>query len=83
VPVVRMRSEARRGTLGAIASKTKPTSKPKTKGMKLAEALLLRADWVATMEVKKLQRQLDDLAKTLRELNGAIQETNWKVEIAG
>ena len=39
--------------------------------------------WVATMDVKKLQRQLDDLAKNLRELNGLIQQTNWRVEIDG
>lgn len=39
--------------------------------------------WVATLDVKKLQRQLDDLAKNLRELNAAIQETNWKVEMGG
>ena len=35
--------------------------------------------WVATMEVKKLQKQLDDLGKNIRELNTAIQEANWKV----
>jgi hypothetical protein len=35
--------------------------------------------WIATMEVKKLQKQSDDLAKSIRELNAAIQETNWKV----
>ncbi|HEY8078692.1 MAG TPA: DIP1984 family protein, partial [Labilithrix sp.] len=35
--------------------------------------------WLATMEVKKLQQQSDDIAKSIRELNAAIQETNWKV----
>jgi hypothetical protein len=35
--------------------------------------------WVATMEVRKLQKQLDDLGKNIRELNAAIQEANWKV----
>ena len=35
--------------------------------------------WVAAMQVTKLQKQSDDLAKNLRELNAAIQETNWKV----
>lgn len=37
--------------------------------------------WVATVDVAKLQKQSDDLAKQLRELNGEIQETNWRVEI--
>jgi hypothetical protein len=37
--------------------------------------------WVATVEVAKLQRQVEDLAKQIRELNGQIQETNWKVEL--
>jgi len=37
--------------------------------------------WVATVDVAKLQKQSDDLAKLLRELNGKIQETNWCVEI--
>jgi hypothetical protein len=39
--------------------------------------------WVATLAVPKLQKQVEDLAKTLRELNGAIQETNWKAVLAG
>lgn len=39
--------------------------------------------WVATMDVKKLMKQADDLAKTIRELNGAIQQTNWEVELGG
>lgn len=37
--------------------------------------------WVAVVEVAKLQRQSDDVAKTIRELNAAIQETNWRVEL--
>lgn len=37
--------------------------------------------WVATMNVGKLQKQVDDLAKSIRELNGMIQEANWKVEL--
>jgi len=37
--------------------------------------------WVATIEVAKLQRQIEDLAKQIRELNAQIQETNWKVEL--
>ena len=38
--------------------------------------------WVAVLNVASLQRQTEDLAKSIRELNAAIQETNWKVEIA-
>lgn len=37
--------------------------------------------WVATMKVKGLQKQIEDLAKKIRQLNGAIQETNWKTEL--
>src|SRR5579859_2763514 len=37
--------------------------------------------WVATLEVSKLQKQADDLSKTIRELSGAIQQANWGVEI--
>jgi hypothetical protein len=37
--------------------------------------------WVATLKVPKLQKQADDLAKKLRELNAALQETNWKVTL--
>jgi len=37
--------------------------------------------WVATVEVAKLQKQSDDLAKQLRETNAAIQATNWRADI--
>jgi hypothetical protein len=37
--------------------------------------------WVATVDVAKLQKQSDDLARSLREVNGKIQEANWQVEI--
>lgn len=37
--------------------------------------------WVAILKIPKLQKQSEDIAKKLRELNAAIQETNWKVEI--
>lgn len=37
--------------------------------------------WVATLEVGKLQKQSDDLAKQIRELNAAIQATNWQADI--
>jgi hypothetical protein len=33
--------------------------------------------WVA-----RLQKQSDDLAKQLREINAAIQGTNWQADIA-
>ena len=38
--------------------------------------------WVATLEVAKLQKQSDDLAKQLRETNAVIQSLNWQAEIA-
>lgn len=37
--------------------------------------------WVAIMDVTKLQKQSDDFAKQIRELNGRIQEANWKIEL--
>jgi hypothetical protein len=37
--------------------------------------------WKATLEVPKLQKQADDLAKSIRELNGNIQQANWNVEL--
>lgn len=37
--------------------------------------------WVSMLDVKKLQKQSEDLAKQIRELNAKIQETNWKVEV--
>ncbi len=37
--------------------------------------------WVATLEVRKLQKQSDDLSKKIRELNGLIQAANWKAEL--
>jgi hypothetical protein len=39
--------------------------------------------WVATLEVKKLQKQADDLSKKIRELNGMIQQANWAAELGG
>lgn len=41
---------------------------------------LTEIKWVATVDVNSLQRQADDLSKNIRELNGAIQQTNWAVE---
>ncbi|HEY2367023.1 MAG TPA: DIP1984 family protein [Polyangiaceae bacterium] len=37
--------------------------------------------WVATLDVAKLQKQADDLAKKLRELNADIQKANWAAEL--
>ena len=34
--------------------------------------------WKATLDIAGLQKQSDDLSKKIRELNSAIQETNWK-----
>lgn len=39
--------------------------------------------WVSVLEVAKLQKQVEDFAKQIRELNGAIQQTNWAVTIDG
>jgi hypothetical protein len=36
--------------------------------------------WVACIEIRKLQKQCDDLARKIRELNIMIQETNWSTE---
>jgi hypothetical protein len=38
--------------------------------------------WVHAVNVSSLQKQADDLAKKIRELNAAIQEANWKTEVA-
>ena len=37
--------------------------------------------WVAAVAVAKLQKQSEDLARQIRELNAKIQETNWKIEL--
>jgi hypothetical protein len=37
--------------------------------------------WVATPKVASLQKQADDLAKNVRELNATIQQTNWQAEL--
>ena len=37
--------------------------------------------WVAMVKVTSLQKQTEDLAKKIRELNVAIQETNWKSDL--
>jgi hypothetical protein len=37
--------------------------------------------WVTTVDVAGLQDQVDRLAKEIRELNAAIQEAGWQVEL--
>jgi hypothetical protein len=37
--------------------------------------------WVTTVSVVELQAQVDDLARQIRELNAAIQEAGWQVEL--
>lgn len=39
--------------------------------------------WITTIDVPTLQRQIDDMAKQIRELNAAIQEVGWRVELVG
>lgn len=37
--------------------------------------------WSPAIDVARLQKQSEDLARQVRELNGLIQESNWKIEI--
>jgi hypothetical protein len=37
--------------------------------------------WVTSVDVVALQGQVDELAKQIRELNAAIQEAGWQVEL--
>ena len=37
--------------------------------------------WVLTVDVAGLQKHADDLAKQIRDLNAAIQEAGWQVEL--
>lgn len=37
--------------------------------------------WKSVVDVGSLQKQSDDLAQKIRELNALIQETNWNVEL--
>lgn len=37
--------------------------------------------WVATLDVRSLQKQADDLATTLREINATIQQANWLIDL--
>jgi hypothetical protein len=37
--------------------------------------------WVTTVDVAALQGQVDGLAKQIREVNAAVQEAGWQVEL--
>ena len=37
--------------------------------------------WKPVLKVDSLEKQADDIAKKIRELNSAIQETNWTHEL--
>jgi hypothetical protein len=37
--------------------------------------------WITTVNVAALQGEVDDLAKEIRELNAAIQQVGWHVEL--
>jgi hypothetical protein len=37
--------------------------------------------WVTTINLATVQKQVDELAKQLRELNAAIQEAGWQIEL--
>ncbi len=39
--------------------------------------------WKATLPVAKIQKQVDDLAKKIRDLNAAIQKANWSADLGG
>jgi hypothetical protein len=38
--------------------------------------------YYSTIDVRALQRQIDDLAKQHRELDTQIQEANWRIELS-
>jgi hypothetical protein len=56
----------------------------------LNEAATIRADrftrsevkYYSTVDVRALQRQIDDLAKQHRELDTQIQEANWRIDLS-
>jgi hypothetical protein len=59
--------------VGVVESCTKPVERYGVKEIR----------WVATIDVPVLQRRIDDMAKQIRELNAAIQEAGWRVDLAG
>jgi hypothetical protein len=62
-----------RALVGVVESCTKPVERYGVKEIR----------WVVTVDVPALQRQIDDTAKQIRELNAAIQEAGWRVELDG
>jgi len=42
---------------------------------------LAELKWVSVIDVEKMQKQLDDFSKRLREANAAIQEANWREDL--
>lgn len=38
--------------------------------------------WVSVVKVAKLQKEIDALSKKIRQLNAAVQEANWRVDVA-
>lgn len=62
-----------RALVGVVESCVKPVERYGAKEIR----------WVTTVDVPTLQRQVDDMAKQIRELNAAIQEAGWRVELAG
>lgn len=59
--------------VGVVESCAKPVERHSAKEIR----------WITTVDVPALQRQTDDMAKQIRELNAAIQEAGWRVELAG
>jgi hypothetical protein len=39
--------------------------------------------WIATIDIPALQKRIDEMAKQIRDLNAAIQEAGWRVELEG
>src|SRR5262245_2825977 len=56
---------------GVVEACTKP---PERYGVK-------EIRWVRTVDAAALQKRVDDLARDIRELNAAIQEAGWQVEL--
>lgn len=59
--------------VGVVESCTKPVERYGVKEIR----------WVATIDVPAIQKRIDDMAKEIRELNAAIQEAGWRVDLAG
>jgi hypothetical protein len=68
----RDRLRAHHGVLTSAAGATR--KEPERYSMK-------EIKWVSTVDPVKLQKQADDVAGKLRELNARIQEANWRIEL--